>query len=146
MLNIAYVSAIIQIMRRSVFITVLLLFCLVTTVHSEYVTYDKFVVTPAVINGRSMEPTLHNGQIVLVLNDDLARIQRGDIVAAYMKCGTVIEFVAKRIVAVPGDTIYGQVLPPDTYWIEGDNKEHSIDSRKCGPITRSQIKGVIIRY
>jgi len=63
-----------------------------------------------------------------------------------MKCGTVIEIVAKRIVAVPGDTIYSQVLPPDTYWIEGDNKEHSIDSRKCGPITRSQIKGVIIRY
>jgi len=85
MLNIAYVSAILQIMRRSVFITVLLLFCLVTTVHSECVTYDKFVVTPAVINGRSMEPTLHDGQIVLVLNDDLARIQRGDIVAAYMK-------------------------------------------------------------
>jgi len=51
MLNIAYVSAILQIMRRSVFITVLLLFCLVTTVHSECVTYDKFVVTPAVING-----------------------------------------------------------------------------------------------
>jgi len=146
MLNIAYISAIIQIMRRSVFITVLLLFCLVTTVHSEYVTYDKFVVTPAVINGRSMEPTLHDGQIVLVLNDDLARIQRGDIVAAYMKCGTVIELVAKRIVAVPGDTIYGQVLPPDTYWIEGDNYEHSIESRKSGPITRSQIKGVIIRY
>lgn len=125
---------------------ILLLFCAVLVLHAVCVSFDVFLVTPAIITGHSMEPTLHNGQLVLVLNDDIVPIQRGDIVATYMRCQDTVEFVSKRIVAVPGDTINGQVLPPNMYWIEGDNKEHSVDSRTCGPISRDQIQGVILWY
>lgn len=128
------------------FIWILLLLCAVLVLHVVSVSFDVFLITPAIITGHSMEPTLRDGQLVLVLNDDIVQIQRGDIVAAYMQCQNITEFVSKRIVAVPGDTVNGQVLPPNMYWIEGDNKEHSVDSRTCGPITRDQIQGVILWY
>jgi len=127
-------------------IRLLLLICFLLMLHSACMALDVFIVTTAFITGESMEPTLHDGQLVLVLNDDIVPIQRGDIVATYMRCQDTVEFVSKRIVAVPGDTVNGQVLPPNMYWIEGDNKEHSVDSRTCGPITRDQIQGVILWY
>jgi hypothetical protein len=47
---------------------------------------------------------------------------------------------AIRIEALPGKSELG-------IWVEGDNKIHSTDSRTWGPITSSEVRGVLLfRY
>jgi signal peptidase I len=41
----------------------------------------------------------------------------------------------------PGNSIPPQVLPPDEYFLRGDNRDNSNDSRFTGPVLRSQLLG-----
>ena len=63
----------------------------------------------------------------------------------------------KRVYGLPGDTIdffntpeewnisSGEyVVPPGKYYVIGDNREVSEDSRKIGPIEKGQILGKVI--
>jgi signal peptidase I len=36
------------------------------------------------------------------------------------------------------------IVPPDTYYVLGDNREESLDSRFLGPISRAQILGQVV--
>lgn len=120
------------------------------------------------IEGTSMEPTLSNGDIVLLTKT--TRFDRGDL------CGFTWnnKLLIKRVVGLPGDwieidtdgTIYlnGSKLeetyverkalgecdlvfpfqvPPEQYFVVGDMRESSIDSRNSliGCITKEQIVG-----
>lgn len=73
------------------------------------------------------------GRIVLVLRDE----RPGDP-------------MVKRITATPGDQVRlmdtGKVhtLLADEYWVTGDNRFDSFDSRAFGPVRRHEIQGVII--
>jgi nickel-type superoxide dismutase maturation protease len=84
------------------------------------------------VNGRSMLPTLTNGQDVLSFN--WAYLGRkpsvGDIVVIEVDGKEMI----KRVVEVNGK----QVL------VEGDNQKESTDSRDFGPIDMDQIVGKIV--
>jgi signal peptidase I len=116
-----------------------------------------------------MAPTLRQGDYVLVrAGEELGRApQRGDIVVVAMAEGRHV----KRIVGLPGERVaftqgvllidgdrliepYLRGLPPylgledsecslalDEYFIMGDNRSHSTDSRHCGPVIRSSIEG-----
>jgi signal peptidase I len=86
-----------------------------------------------------------------VLFDRLAYVRdkprRGDIVLIEEPGGQGFRIV-KRITAVPGD-ISGDdlVLRPGEYWVEGDNKAESTDSRRFGPVQRRQLLGrAWVRY
>jgi signal peptidase I len=135
-----------------------------------------FSVQPFRVNGPSMQPNLHTNNLVLVnlLAYDFGSPQRGDIIVFHPPIPTVDgEYYVKRIIAVPGDTIWltttavyvdgkklkepyidtlpgdiesPNVVPPQTlhkdqYWVMGDNRDNSQDSRVFGPITRSAIIG-----
>lgn len=118
-----------------------------------------------IIQGESMMPTLKKHQ--LALGSRLGELERGDIIVAERideDEGKIL--VIKRIVGLPGETVYhkdgktyinGEVLEEpyaiedpyawgkyeigeDEYFICGDNRENSYDSRYYGPIKASQIK------
>lgn len=102
----------------------------------------------AVVKGNSMKDTLHNGDCLLVVRT--LRFKEGDIVVVCYKDDIQgesesiknNELLVKRIKHLPGDDVNGEKLKDDEYWVEGDNKEDSYDSREFGPVTRQQIFGI----
>lgn len=122
------------------------------------------------IEGTSMEPTLHNGDIVLLMKT--TRFDYGDL------CGFTWnnKLLIKRVIALPGDwveidtdgTVYrngsrldepyiqqkafGECdlefpfqVPQEQYFVIGDMRESSIDSRNTliGCIPKDQIVGKV---
>jgi signal peptidase I len=72
-------------------------------------------------------------------------LSRGDFVVIE-KTG----FLVKRIAGLPGESVTlptgrPSTLAPEMYWVLGDAREDSLDSRKLGPIARKEIRGVLKR-
>ncbi len=92
----------------------------------------SFVVYPYRISGNSMEPTYKNGSLVLV--DKLSYKIREPLpneVVVVKKFGTEI---VKRIVRTDGNG----------YWVEGDNKDYSTDSREFGAVIKGDLTGRVM--
>ncbi len=120
-----------------------------------------FIATPIKVNGNSMYKTL-NGNEFMILNK-LSKINRYDIVVLDAHNDELI----KRVYGLPGEKIsienntiyindkklediyaYGNtsdyeniILGNDEYFVLGDNRMVSLDSRTIGPIKEKQIKG-----
>lgn len=122
-----------------------------------------FIVTPVKVNGTSMYPTLKGNEVMLL--NKLGKIDRFDIVV--LKIDEENDNLIKRIIGLPGETVeikdshiyindelledtYGYgvtynidkvILEEDEYFILGDNRQVSLDSRVFGKIKRKEIKG-----
>ena len=83
------------------------------------------------VSGNSMLPTLNPGQDVLALCW-LYKLEVGDVVVVKKNGKEMI----KRI----------QKVHDREYFVEGDNKLESTDSRNFGPIRKDQIIGKVIWY
>lgn len=51
--------------------------------------------------------------------------------------------ILKRVIGIPGDKVEGVELGTDEYFVLGDNKGRSEDSRHFGKITKDQILGKV---
>ena len=130
----------------------------------------RFVVGTSRVDGSSMDPTLIDGQMIIFTRIH-ASYDAGDIVCLSMPNG---DNYVKRVVAVPGDVVelkegklyvngvvadsfgHGQTLPQEAsisypytleknkYFLLGDNRENSVDSRSFGAVYRGQILGKVI--
>lgn len=109
---------------------------------------NTYVITFFRVDGESMAPTLAHGKMVPVLKVAYlwAAPQKGDLVVVEYGNESSVRFV-KRIVAIPGETVDagGQqiTLQENEYFMAGDNRDHSIDSRVYGPYKKHQIVGKV---
>ena len=152
--------------------------------------FVNFVAHPVRVDGRSMYPTLKNGEFGFtnVGGVLLNGVERGDIVVVTMEEDGQKTHWVKRVIGLPGDTvscvndvvyINGKVLDEtkyidpdyrqslvdkfgyfnkvpnadntdvvdfeevklkdDEYYVMGDNRPYSKDSRYVGPVKKSQI-------
>ncbi|MCA9938664.1 MAG: signal peptidase I [Anaerolineales bacterium] len=120
------------------------------------------------IEGHSMEPTLHEGEYVLInkLSYYLDEPQRGDIIVLKFPNDESRDFI-KRIIGIPGDHIEigdGQVkvngvtleepyikappnysgswiVPADNFFVLGDNRNNSHDSHSWSFLPRRDVLG-----
>ena len=123
----------------------------------------SFIVTPVSVHGTSMYPTLEGNEIMLL--NKLGHIDRFDIVV--LKIQEEKDNLIKRVIGLPGETVeikdntiyinnkkledpYGfgvtynigkVTLASDEYFILGDNRKISLDSRVFGTIKKEEIKG-----
>jgi signal peptidase I len=134
----------------------------------------RFAVQNFNVEGTSMEPSLHNGELILV--DKWTYLfhppQRGDVIVFVAPPDPALDFV-KRIIGVPGDrisvsgttiivdgvtlnesyvaainqgnpydaNIQNKIVPPNMYFVLGDDRVRSDDSRRWGFVPRMNIIG-----
>lgn len=150
-----------------------------------------FIATPVRVNGTSMDPTLKNGDTMVLykLTKKVRGIKRGDIVVIETENGKLI----KRVIGLPGETITFKIeqkddkvanilyvngkkvkekyieeenrdktcsspvsmnedgiwplckteikVPEGEYYVLGDNRGNSKDSRMIGTVTEEEILG-----
>lgn len=121
-----------------------------------------FIITPVRVVGSSMYPTLEDSNIILLKKYD-KNYERFDVVVFYRNNERLI----KRIIGLPGETIeykdnnlyindllvediklnikttsFNKVtIPNDSYFVLGDNRIDSLDSRIIGVISKKDIIG-----
>ncbi len=124
-----------------------------------------FIATPVRVTGTSMVPTLNSKEVMIMVEitkyfKDYERFQ-----IVVIKTSNV--YLIKRVIGLPGEKIkcvdgiiyinnnplediYGSgvtsdfdevILDTDEYFVMGDNREVSQDSRIIGPIKKSNVKG-----
>lgn len=122
-----------------------------------------YIITPVRVDGTSMHQTLADGDILLLYK--MAQYDRYDIVVLDEEYDD--EIIIKRIIGLPGETVeikdnkiyideveinddyaYGETsdyekitLDDDEYFILGDNRLISKDSRYFGPVKKSDLMG-----
>lgn len=140
-----------------------------------------FIAEPTEVNGRSMESTLHDEDVIVIEKVTLlfSKPHRGQIISVLDEASGLL--LVKRIVGMPGEQVAirrGKVFITNTdgkeyqldepyldddvvtlprsgneavyptlaeneYFIMGDNRERSTDSRVSGAVHRSNIIGVV---
>jgi len=130
-----------------------------------------FLYQPVRVEGTSMLPRLEDSDRLFINKFvyHFQAIDRGDVVVFHYPRDPEKSYI-KRVIALPGDTLrvdHGRVivngklvrepyvppefrdtrsiaemtLPADEYWVMGDHRSISSDSRDFGPVERSLIYG-----
>lgn len=126
--------------------------------------FKSNIASPIRVNGRSMDNTLKDGDIMIlnIIGYRTSKLKRFDIVVV----DNGKDYLIKRVIGLPGEKveykdnelyINGKVtkdkygigntkdfkieLSSGTYFVLGDNREDSLDSRFYGPFSKNKIIG-----
>lgn len=125
----------------------------------------------SVVRGSSMSPGIKDGDRILVDHWSymFQDVHRGDIVVLRYPLDPSLDYI-KRVIGLPGETVRienGRVsvdgrwidepyvaeidprtaivmhIEPDNYFVLGDNRAHSSDSREFGLVPRENLRGKV---
>ena len=126
--------------------------------------FKRFLYSPIRVNGDSMMSTLHDGDIMIldIIGYKNNGLKRFDIVVV----DEGAEFIIKRVIGLPGEKVeyidnelyingekmddpynsnetgdFSVTVPKDKYFVLGDNRNNSMDSRVFGSFSKKQIRG-----
>lgn len=148
---------------RQIIITLLIVLVVFAAVN---LSVDSFA-----IEGSSMEPSFHNGEYLMVnkLSYRFGSPDRGDVIVFHYPLSPETLYV-KRIIGLPGEKVeiaegriyidgrllvepsyisstyyqgnnFSTLVPKDHYFVLGDNRSHSSDSRLGWTVPRGNIVG-----
>ncbi len=134
-----------------------------------------FLVQPFVVSGASMEPTLSEGNYLLIdeITYRFRDPKRGEMIVFRYPLDPKVFFI-KRIIGMPEEEVFSQkgkikimkdgseipieegyltpgslvsesfsvLLGADQYFVLGDNRSHSFDSKNWGAVDRDDIVGL----
>ncbi len=130
-----------------------------------------FLVQVSVVRGLSMSPSLRDGDRLMVdrISYSLTNVDRFDVVVLRYPKNPKVDFV-KRVIGLPGDRIelrggllhvngenlperfahivdvhaHGAwLVPRDSFFVLGDNRPISCDSREFGMVRRANLQGKV---
>ena len=125
----------------------------------------------SIVRGQSMRPGIQDGDRILInrFSYMFTPVERGDIVVLGYPLDPSLDYI-KRVIGVPGDEIQiraGEVflngtsmrepyvadldpssyctttVEPGHYFVLGDNRPHSSDSREFGQVHKDLLKGKV---
>jgi signal peptidase I len=125
----------------------------------------------SIVRGSSMAPGIHDGDRIVIdhLSYVLGEVRRGDIVVLEYPLDPTVDYI-KRVIGLPGDEIridgdrvsvngrpieepyvtssdprthLALTVQPGTYFVLGDNRPHSSDSREFGLVPRENLVGKV---
>lgn len=129
-----------------------------------------FIITPVVVEGSSMDPTLKDSELMFLskISYNFKDIKRNDIVVIKIDD----EYIIKRVIGLPNEhvkyldnklyingelqeedfnhdntedfeleSLGYETLPNNCYFVVGDNRSVSLDSRVLGCFNKKQILG-----
>lgn len=130
-----------------------------------------FIAQPFIVNGESMLPTFENGDYLIIDEVSYLKNEpkRGEVIVFHFPTDHS-RYLIKRIIGLPGETIqlqgdsvtitkadgeiveldetytnngasYGTWTLEEEYFVMGDNRGASSDSRSWGPLAKKEIVG-----
>lgn len=126
--------------------------------------FKRFFYSPIKVNGSSMDDTLHDGDIMIldIIGCNFSDFKRFDIVV--IDIGD--EYIIKRVIGLPGEEVeykdnvlyingkkvkdnhgngktedFKTKVPKNSYFVLGDNRGNSLDSRYFGSFSKNKILG-----